>query len=281
MKQSILVLALFGLASCGRLENVKYLPPSANGDFKSALGPDATPSQNPGYQYTKSGELARQVASGEANQETHTGSSAGPEGQYNINAQGAMSGHLGGQHSGVDIPILKLENNNNGDGTYNYLYETGDGIKAQEQGMGGVKAEGGFSYTAPDGQTYEITYIADENGFQPQGAHLPTPPPIPEAILKSIELNKAALVKGGNLEGQYDEAKYGDGAYTEDNGSQTPYEAARAPTTSFGGPLVERTPSAYKGLAASSQFGGSYGQKEVQQNNQGTEESINNGGYKY
>lgn len=36
---------------------------------------------------------------------------------------------------------------------------------------------GSYSYTGPDGIVYTITYIADENGFRAEGAHIPTPPP--------------------------------------------------------------------------------------------------------
>lgn len=58
-------------------------------------------------------------------------------------------------------------------------------------------ASGSFSYTAPDGTNIKLEYTADENGFQPVGDHLPTPPPIPPEILKSLEENAAAAANGG------------------------------------------------------------------------------------
>ncbi|XP_037720848.1 larval cuticle protein LCP-17-like [Drosophila subpulchrella] len=73
------------------------------------------------------------------------------------------------------------------DGHYDYAYETSNGIAAQESGLGGHQVNGGYSYYSPEGQLVQIQYLADENGFQPQGALLPTPPPIPAAILKSLE----------------------------------------------------------------------------------------------
>ncbi|XP_045446201.1 endocuticle structural glycoprotein SgAbd-8-like [Melitaea cinxia] len=96
------------------------------------------------------------------------------------------------------IPILRYESEGpNVDGSYKWEYETGNEIAAQEKGyvknfgQGEGKeiqtAEGGFSYKAPDGSPIALTYIADENGFQPQGSHLPTPPPIPPAIQRALE----------------------------------------------------------------------------------------------
>lgn len=79
-------------------------------------------------------------------------------------------------------PVLKSESNVNPDGSYSYEYQTGNGIAAQESGVGGKEVHGSYSYTGQDGQPIQVTYVADENGFRPTGAHLPTPPPVPEAI---------------------------------------------------------------------------------------------------
>lgn len=57
---------------------------------------------------------------------------------------------------------------------------------------------GSYSYTGPDGVQYSVTYTADEQGFHPQGAHLPTPPPIPPEIQRGVELALAAEARGEN-----------------------------------------------------------------------------------
>nr|XP_021191400.2 pupal cuticle protein 20 [Helicoverpa armigera] len=128
----------------------------------------------------------------------------------NAFAPGSASAYTGGY--GAHIPILRYENVNNGDGTYRYNYETGNGISAHESGAPrapgpeglAVTAEGGFSYRAPDGQQVSLTYTADENGFHPTGSHIPTPPPIPEAILRSIEFNRQHPSSGeGSYNGRY------------------------------------------------------------------------------
>jgi len=94
------------------------------------------------------------------------------------------------------IPIVKQAlDGPNPDGSYNYSYETGNGIQAQEEGhlnnVGTdnevVVVHGSFSYTDSDGQIYKISYVADENGFQPEGTHLPTPPPLSPQIQRALQ----------------------------------------------------------------------------------------------
>ncbi|CAG9785084.1 unnamed protein product [Diatraea saccharalis] len=90
------------------------------------------------------------------------------------------------------IPIVKQDSQVNGDGSYQYSFETGNGISADQKGdlkkVGDVEAlevQGQFQYPGENGNI-QLTYTADENGFQPQGAHLPTAPPVPEAIQRAL-----------------------------------------------------------------------------------------------
>ncbi|XP_021190321.3 cuticle protein 3 [Helicoverpa armigera] len=96
--------------------------------------------------------------------------------------------------------------------SFRYNYETENGIKAEEQGheADGIEAQGGFQYTGDDGQVYSISYAAGQGGFQPQGAHIPTAPPVPEEILKALEQNARDEAAGIIDDGQYNPGKYGD-----------------------------------------------------------------------
>lgn len=95
------------------------------------------------------------------------------------------------------IAILRQDQDGpNPDGSYSWRYEAANGIQAQEEGNlvaskqsneQALSAQGSYSYTADDGTPIQVSYTANEEGFQPQGAHLPTPPPIPVGIIRALE----------------------------------------------------------------------------------------------
>ncbi|NP_001166731.1 cuticle protein 3-like [Bombyx mandarina] len=112
--------------------------------------------------------------------------------------------------------ILALDSDVKED-SFRYNYETENGIKAEEQGreVDGIEAQGGFQYTGDDGQVYAISYAAGQGGFQAQGAHIPTAPPTPEAILKALEQNARDEAAGIIDDGQYNPGKYGDASFPQ------------------------------------------------------------------
>ncbi|XP_053956790.1 larval cuticle protein 65Ag1-like [Anastrepha obliqua] len=64
---------------------------------------------------------------------------------------------------------------------YKYGFETSDGTQHDEEGQlknvgtddEAIVVKGSYKYVGDDGVTYEVSYTADENGFQPVGEHLP------------------------------------------------------------------------------------------------------------
>lgn len=79
-------------------------------------------------------------------------------------------------------------------------FQTGNEINVEEEGTikkavspatpeeeNVIAVKGKYSYKADDGTLIELTYTADDElGFVASGAHLPTAPPIPEAIQKAL-----------------------------------------------------------------------------------------------
>ncbi|XP_019550516.3 endocuticle structural glycoprotein SgAbd-2 [Aedes albopictus] len=104
--------------------------------------------------------------------------------------------------SDQEATVLRHDAEVNVDGSYQFAYETSNGILHEEQGQlktvgedQAVVAEGRFAYTDAEGNKFSVQYVADENGFQPQGDHLPTPPPIPELIERALRVLAAKSQK--------------------------------------------------------------------------------------
>ncbi|KAK8728623.1 hypothetical protein OTU49_009056 [Cherax quadricarinatus] len=92
------------------------------------------------------------------------------------------------------IPIVRQSQVNPELGAHNFEFESANGISVQESGsegsQGGANRIGEYSYIQEDGTVAKVTFVADENGFQPQSDLLPVAPtfphPIPEYVLVQI-----------------------------------------------------------------------------------------------
>merc|ERR1712035_132195 len=100
------------------------------------------------------------------------------------------------------IAITKYGSVSDETGKYSYNFEAANGIKMSEEGEQkyfgdkeeesyGSVARGSYSYEL-EGVTYTINWVADGNGFQPTGNHLPVAPPMPEYVVKMLSDLRAA-----------------------------------------------------------------------------------------
>ncbi|XP_042236424.1 larval cuticle protein 65Ag1-like [Homarus americanus] len=125
----------------------------------------------------------------------------------------ALASPVYDQHSAETPKILVDERHIADDASYyNFQVETEDGITRQESGAtikegsaeGAVAQSGSVSFTLPDGQQFEMTFVADENGFQPQSSFLPVAPEFPHEIPQFVldQIEKARLEdEAGSREG--------------------------------------------------------------------------------
>ena len=60
-----------------------------------------------------------------------------------------------------------------------HLTGTGEGAALAQTGH--------YEWTSPEGEKVSVEYVADENGFQPRGPYIPTPPPTPDYIVRLLK----------------------------------------------------------------------------------------------
>ncbi|XP_069982929.1 cuticle protein AMP4-like [Penaeus vannamei] len=80
-------------------------------------------------------------------------------------------------------------------GAHSSDFEAENGIRFQFSGSqsvdGGANMVGAYSYPMEDGTLAEVTFVADEKGYQPESSLLPVAPafphPIPDFVLRQIE----------------------------------------------------------------------------------------------
>ncbi|XP_005186330.1 larval cuticle protein 2-like [Musca domestica] len=90
----------------------------------------------------------------------------------------------------VHAEVKNMHSDVRADG-FEYALETSNYIREEAAGDEHGNMHGSYEYLTPEGEHVKVTYVADENGYHPEGAWIPTPPPIPDYILKAIEYIKA------------------------------------------------------------------------------------------
>ncbi|XP_055908373.1 pupal cuticle protein 20-like [Eupeodes corollae] len=198
----IFTLTFIGLSTAGKLSN-NYLPPPHSAATAGGYGGFLQSPNRPSNHY-----IPPQAASAKQQNLHYHGVSGGAfagKSPHRPSQPQSQSGSYGASSSpssfrqpqAEPIAILRSENVNNGDGSYNFAFETANGIRRQEEGHlrnpNSANPEqvvkGSYSYTGDDGKLYTVHYTADAGGFQVQGDHLPTPPPVPYEIKQSLALH--------------------------------------------------------------------------------------------
>ncbi|XP_069996626.1 cuticle protein AMP1A-like [Penaeus vannamei] len=98
------------------------------------------------------------------------------------------------------VELLRDDRVANEDGTFSYTLEADNGIKTAVSGSigaeGQINQEGSYTFILADGTQAVVTFVANENGFQPQSDILPTPHPLPAHVYELLEIAERQRAEG-------------------------------------------------------------------------------------
>ncbi|XP_076055361.1 cuticle protein AMP4-like [Oratosquilla oratoria] len=98
------------------------------------------------------------------------------------------------------VPIVSETRQEFANGVSGSSFEAANGIKFQQKVVAGdvgqSNAEGSYSYPDEFGNLVEVRYIANENGFQVEGTHLPVQPPAPAFVARLLQIAEEQRAAG-------------------------------------------------------------------------------------
>jgi len=105
-----------------------------------------------------------------------------------------------GSGSNENVAILRDDRvNPSAAGEYRFDTETANGIVISESGYGSgpdgaVESQGSVRFTHPGGESFELTFVADAQGYKPESSALPIAPAFPHEIPQFVldQIAKAA-----------------------------------------------------------------------------------------
>ncbi|XP_027208966.2 cuticle protein AMP1A-like [Penaeus vannamei] len=99
-----------------------------------------------------------------------------------------------------EVVLLRDDRIANEDGTFSYALEADNGINTAVEGVvgsaGQINQAGSYTITLEDGTQAVVSFIANENGFQPQSDILPTPHPLPAHVFRLLEIAERQRAEG-------------------------------------------------------------------------------------
>nr|XP_027208966.1 cuticle protein AMP1A-like [Penaeus vannamei] len=99
-----------------------------------------------------------------------------------------------------EVILLRDDRIANEDGTFSYALEADNGINTAVEGVvgsaGQINQAGSYTITLEDGTQAVVSFIANENGFQPQSDILPTPHPLPAHVFRLLEIAERQRAEG-------------------------------------------------------------------------------------